>query len=259
MKKNQLSDYLEFMKECAYLAGRLTLGYFNTNISIDYKEDDTPVTIADRKAEQLIRSRIEKFYPGHAIIGEEFGEMENESAEFRWFVDPIDGTKSFINGVPLYSVLIGLEIGGVVQAGVAYFPALDEMLAAAISLGCWWNGRRTQVSNVPTLDRATVVFSSASHFDKYNRGEEWKQIKRTTYYQTGWGDAYGYLLVATGRVELMLDPIMNDWDCAPFPPILSEAGGYFGDWQGKTTIYGKEAMATTKTLLPSVLDITSRK
>lgn len=259
MKNNPLSDYLEFMKESAYLAGRLTLGYFNTNISIDYKEDDTPVTIADRKAEQLIRNRIENFYPGHAIIGEEFGEMENKSAEFRWFVDPIDGTKSFINGVPLYSVLIGLEIAGVVQAGVAYFPALDEMLAAATSLGCWWNGRRAQVSNVPSLDRATVVFSSASNFDKYNRSEEWKQVKRTTYFQTGWGDAYGYLLVATGRVEIMLDPIMNVWDCAPFPPILREAGGYFGDWQGKTTIYGKEAMATTKTLLPAVLDITSRK
>lgn len=259
MKNVPLSEYLEFMKETAYLAGRLTLGYFNTNISIDYKADDTPVTIADRKAEQLIRARIENSYPGHSIIGEEFGEIENESAEFRWFIDPIDGTKSFINGVPLYSVLIGLEIAGVVQAGVAYFPALDEMLAAGTSLGCWWNGRRTLVSRVDSIERATAVFSTPSTFDEYNRGEEWKQVKRKTYFQAGWGDAYGYLLVATGRVELMLDPIINVWDCAPFPPILSEAGGYFGDWQGKNTIYGKEAMATTRTLLPAVLDITSRK
>jgi myo-inositol-1(or 4)-monophosphatase len=259
MKNNPLQTYLEFAQETAYLAGRLTLGYFQTGIHSDFKADDTPVTIADHKAEELIRSRIEKHHPTHAIMGEEFGANENSEASQRWFIDPIDGTKSFMRGVPLYSILIGLEIEGEVQVGVAYFPALDEMIAAARGAGCWWNGRRAKVSNVTSLKRAMVAFSDAANFSKFNRGKAWERIKRATYFRGGWGDAYGHMLVATGRAELMLDPIMNAWDCAPFPPILKEAGGYFGDWQGNGTIYGQEALSTTQTLLPEVLAVIQGK
>jgi histidinol-phosphatase len=248
-----LRDYLDFAAETAYLAGRLTLGYFQTGVRPDFKADDSPVTIADRQAEELIRHRIEKRYPRHAIVGEEFGTKEAESADHRWFVDPIDGTKSFLRGVPLYAVLIGLEIEGRVEVGVAYFPALDEMITAASGEGCWWNGRRARVSDVPTLREAVVAFSDVANFARCGRSEAWERIKQATYYRAGWGDAYGYLLVATGRAELMLDPIMNTWDCGPFPPILKEAGGYFGDWQGNPTIYGHEALATTQALLPEVL------
>jgi histidinol-phosphatase len=248
-----LQPYLSFATETAYLAGRLTLGYFQIGIRPDFKSDDTPVTIADRKAEELIRTCIEKQYPHHAIVGEEYGANENEEATHRWFIDPIDGTKSFLRGVPLYAVLIGLEIEGSVEVGAAYFPALDEMIAATSGEGCWWNGRRTHVSNVSNLQQAVVAFSDVFNFTKYGRSEAWERIKEATYFRAGWGDAYGYLLVATGRAELMLDPVMNVWDCAPFPPILKEAGGYFGDWQGNPTIYGNEAMATTQALLPEVL------
>lgn len=248
-----LQSYLNFATETAYLAGRLTLGYFQTDIRPDFKVDDTPVTVADRKAEELVRTRIEKQYPHHAIVGEEYGTNENKKASHCWFIDPIDGTKSFLRGVPLYAVLIGLEIEGSVQVGVAYFPALDEMIAAASGEGCWWNGHRAHVSDVSNLQQAVVAFSDVANFGKYGRAEIWERIKQATYFRAGWGDAYGYLLVATGRAELMLDPIMNVWDCAPFPPILKEAGGYFGDWQGNSTIYGNEAMATTQVLLPEVL------
>lgn len=247
-----LRDYLDFATETAYLAGRLTLGYFQVGVRPDFKEDHSPVTVADRQAEELIRGRIEKRYPRHAIVGEEYGTKQAEGASHRWFVDPIDGTKSFIRGVPLYAVLIGLEIEGVVQVGTAYFPALDEMLAAATGSGCWWNGRRARVSTVPTLKQSVVAYTDVSNFAKYGRSEEWERIVRATYYRAGWCDAYGHMLVATGRVELMLDPVMNSWDCAPFPPILAEAGGYFGDWQGNETIYGEEAMSTTGVLLPEV-------
>jgi histidinol-phosphatase len=250
-----LCDYLDFAIETAFLAGRLTLSHFQAGVRPDFKVDHTPVTIADRQAEELVRSRIEKRYPQHAIVGEEYGLKEVEAATHRWLVDPIDGTRSFVSGVPLYAILIGLEIEGEVRVGVAYFPALDEMLAAASGQGCWWNGRRAHVSDVSALAQAVVTFSDVASFAAYGRSAAWERIKRATAYRGGWGDAYGYLLVATGRTGLMLDPVMNPWDCAPFPPILSEAGGYFGDWQGNPTIYGNEAMATSQVLLPQVLEL----
>lgn len=248
-----LREYLDFAVETAYLAGRLTLSAFQTGVHSDFKTDDTPVTVADRQSEQLIRARIEARYPQHAVVGEEYGADELTGIAHRWYVDPIDGTKSFVHGVPLYAVLIGLEIEGTVEAGVAYFPALDEMVAAATGEGCWWNGRPAHVSTETRLDRAVVSFTDVANFEIYGRGAAWQRIKDATYYRAGWGDAYGHCLVATGRVELMLDPIMSDWDCGPFPPILREAGGYFGDWNGNPTIHADEALSTTQALLPEVL------
>ena len=250
-----LPDYLSFLTETAYLAGRSTLAYYQTGVQADYKADRTPVTLADRQAEQLIRGRIEQRFPGHAIVGEEFGTQEHEGSSHRWFVDPIDGTKSFLRGIPLYAVLIGLEIEGQVRAGAAYFPALDEMLAAADGEGCWWNGRRARVSQVSSLSGAWVTTTDVGGFDHVGRGAAWEKMKQAAYVRGGWGDAYGYLLVATGRAEVMLDPVMAVWDCGPFPPILREAGGYFGDWKGNSTVYGGEGLATTQTLLPEVLKL----
>ena len=245
--------YLDFAVQTAYEAGQLTLGYFRLGVRPDFKPDDTPVTVADREAEQLIRAKIGARYPGHAILGEEYGVEEGAEGSHRWIVDPIDGTKSFIRGVPLYGVLIGLEIEGVCEVGVAYFPALDEMVYAATGEGCYWNGRRAWVAQTERLERSTVSFTDAASFEKFGRAGAWRRIQEATYYRVGWSDAYGHALVATGRLELMLDPIMNPWDCAPFPPILREAGGYFGDWSGEETIYGNEALSTTRTLLPQVL------
>ena len=254
---NQLNriyqSYLDFAVETAYLAGRLTLGYFHSNTKADFKADDTPVTAADREAEALIRKRIENAYPGHAIVGEEYGASGKSDESHRWFVDPIDGTKSFVHGVPLYSVLIGLEIEGNVEVGVVYFPALDEMVAASTGGGCRLNGRPVHVSQVESLDRATVAFTDAGSFAAHNRAGAWDRIQKAAWFRAGWGDAYGHCLVATGRVGVMLDPIMSVWDCAPFPPIMKEAGGYFGDWQGRETIYASEALSTTRSLLPEVL------
>ena len=250
-----LRSYLDFSVETAYLAGKLTLGHFQTGLRPDFKSDDTPVTVADRQAEALIRSRIASRYPRHAIVGEEYGTGGDAQASHRWFIDPIDGTKSFVRGVPLYAVLIGLAIEGVVEVGAAYFPALDEMVAAATGEGCWWNGRRAHVSDVSSLQQAVVAFTDVANFGRYGRAAAWERIQAATYFRAGWGDAYGHALVATGRVELMLDPIMNAWDCAPFPPILKEAGGYFGDWQGNTSIHGNEALSTSLTLLPQILDL----
>lgn len=253
MTTNNLTPYLDFARQLAWDAGRLTLGYFQAGVQPDFKPDDSPVTIADRKAEELIRQRIEATYPEHAIVGEEYGEKPTAGATHRWFIDPIDGTKSFMRGVPLYGVLLGLEIEGEVRVGVANFPALNEMVSAATGLGCWWNGRRARVSDKTSLSESVVAHIDTASFARWGKGEQWARLQQASYYNAGWCDAYGYLLVATGRVEVMLDPIMNVWDCAPFPPILQEAGGYFGDWHGRVTIHAAEALACPQQLLPELL------
>jgi histidinol-phosphatase len=249
-----LRPYLEFATQTAYEAGRLTLGYFGTEAARpEFKADDTPVTVADREAERLIRARIGARYPKHAILGEEYGEEEGSDPDYRWIVDPIDGTKSFVRGVPLYGVLIGLQIEGVCEVGVAYFPAIDEMVCAATGEGSYRNGRRVKVSTTQSLAQGMACYTGAVSFEEHGRREAWLRVVSAAGESRGWSDSYGHALVATGRAELMLDPIMDPWDCGPFPPILREAGGYFGDWSGNETIYAHEAVSTTQALLPEVL------
>jgi myo-inositol-1(or 4)-monophosphatase len=149
---------------------------------------------------------------------------------------------------------MGLEIDGVVEVGCAYFPALDEMLSAASGLGAWWNGKRAEVSQQGDLSRAVCCHIDTAYFARNGRGEQWQRLQEAVYYNAGWCDAYGYLLVATGRAEVMLDPVMEVWDAAPWPPIFREAGGYFGDWKGNAgVIDAREALATTPALLDSVI------
>jgi histidinol-phosphatase len=179
-----LQPYLDFTTSLAYRAGRITLGYFNTGIRPDFKADDTPVTAADRAAEEFIRGEIERTYPDHAIVGEEFGEKAGQGQSFRWIIDPIDGTKSFMRGVPLYGVLIGLEVDGVIRAGASYFPALDEMLCAADGLGAWWNGRRAHVSDVSSFDRACVCFTTSHNFEKRDPAL-WSRVMSAAYMMRG--------------------------------------------------------------------------
>lgn len=253
-----LSEFQQFAEATAREAGQLTLEYFQTDKAApEFKGDDTPVTIADRNAEKLIRERIEASYPDHQIVGEEFGESEGSSGStHRWIIDPIDGTKSFVHGVPLYAVLLALEIDGKVEVGCAYFPALDEMISAATGLGAKWNGEPCSVSDESNLDRAVCAHIDTAYFAANGKGEPWERLQKAVYYNAGWCDAYGYLLVATGRAEIMLDPVMAIWDCGPFPPILREAGGYFGDWAGNEgRIDGGEALATNRHLREDVVAI----
>ncbi|MGI8651074.1 MAG: inositol monophosphatase family protein [Rubrobacter sp.] len=254
---DELGSYLDFAATTAFEAGRLTLGYFQTGVRPEFKKDDTPVTVADREAEAMIRRAVRSRYPGQAVIGEEFGEEGPEGATHRWYIDPIDGTKAFVRGVPLYAVLIGLEIEGKVRVGAAYFPALDEMICAADGLGCRWNGRRANVSDVSDLSESIVCFTETKTFEEERKEERWAKLRREAYSCRGWSDAYGHLLVATGRAEAMVEPAMNPWDCGPFPPILREAGGYFGDWSGNETIHQNEAVSANRAVLPEVLRLLS--
>ena len=228
-----LQPYLNFAKQLAYRAGRITLGYYNKGIQHDLKQDHSPVTAADRATEEFIRGEIEKNYPTHAIVGEEYGEKAGEGNPFRWIVDPIDGTKSFLKGVPFYSVLIALEIEGTSRVGAVCFPALDEILYAADGLGAWWNGRRARVSEVSKLKEAVFCYTSWSSFRIKDRLKVFERLDDGCFFGRGWSDAYGYHMVATGRAEIMLDPEVQLWDVAPWPPIFREAGGFFGSWEGE--------------------------
>ena len=240
-----LQPYLNFAKQLAYRAGRITLGYYNKGIQHDLKQDASPVTAADRATEEFIRGEIEKNYPTHAIVGEEFGASSSPMGRgmsagqgeggnsFRWIVDPIDGTKSFLKGVPFYSVLIALEIEGVSRVGAVCFPALDEILYGADGLGAWWNGHRARVSEVSKLKEAVFCYTSWSAFRTKDRLKVFEHLDDGCFFGRGWSDAYGYHMVATGRAEIMLDPEVQIWDVAPFPPIFREAGGFFGSWEGE--------------------------
>ena len=156
MPSTTLRQFLDFAMEAAWQAGQLTLAHFQTGVAVDWKEDRTPVTVADQGAEKLLRELISRRFPDHAVMGEEFGETDKDSTH-KWILDPIDGTQSFIRGIPLYGVLIGLEIDGEAVVGVSHFPALGEMVSAARGEGCRWNGRLARVSSVSRLEDALVL------------------------------------------------------------------------------------------------------
>jgi histidinol-phosphatase len=270
-----LQPYLNFAKQLVYRAGRITLSYYNKGIQHDVKADESPVTAADRATEEFIRGELEKNYPTHAIVGEEFGATTSairasvppsaeairssvpESVEtFRWVVDPIDGTKAFIKGVPFYSVLIGLEIEGVSRVGAVCFPALDEILYAADGLGAWCNGRRVHVSDVSKLKEAVFCYTSWSGFRTKNRLDVFENLHKQCFFGRGWSDAYGYAMVATGRAEIYLDPEIQIWDVAPWPSIFREAGGFFGSWNGEEGHTHGEGLAVNAALKSKVLKVT---
>lgn len=248
---SHLSEYLDFAMEAAWQAGRQTLAHYQTGVAVQRKIDRSLVTIADRDAEKLLRDLIGWRYPDHAIVGEEFGD-DGREADQRWLIDPIDGTNTFVRGVPFYGVLMALEMAREPVVGVAYFPALDEMVAAARGLGCRWNGRRTRVSGVTHLSDACVVYTDGRNV-RARLGEAWPALQDATAMQRSWGDCYGHCLVATGRADVMLDPRMNPWDCAALIPILQEAGGRFTDWSGRVVTDGGDAVSTNGVLHDDML------
>jgi myo-inositol-1(or 4)-monophosphatase len=243
-------EYLDFATEIAFRAGRQALSYFQTGVEADRKEDLSPVTIADRAGEELLRRLIHERFPGHAVMGEEMG--ASGDSRHRWILDPIDGTRSFVRGVPLFGVLVALEIEGEAVVGVCYLPALDEMVAAGRGEGCRWNGRPARVSSVSSLENALVSLTEPATLSDMHPGF-WERLKKKAGAIRGYSDCYGHVLVATGRAEVMLDPVMNVWDNAAFLPILEEAGGTFTDWSGRRTIDGGSAISTNGALRDAVL------
>jgi histidinol phosphatase-like enzyme (inositol monophosphatase family) len=250
----ELRDVLDFAVEVAWRAGRATLGHYQTGIAAEAKPDDSPVTEADRAAEHIARQLIAKRFPADAILGEEQGET-HAGADRRWILDPIDGTRTFIRGVPLFGVLIALEHEGDAVLGVMHFPALDETVYAGRGLGCWWNGRRALVSDETQLDHALVVTTDVENIEREHRGSGWNALRKSVGMCRTWGDCYGYALVATGRAEAMLDPMLSLWDAAALCPIIEEAGGVFTDLDGASGHRVSSAIATNTALAREVRSI----
>ena len=251
---NELRELLDFAVELARGAGDITLKYFRKRPETTTKTDGSYVTIADREAEAYLRRQIAERYPEDGIVGEEEGESQGRSGR-RWIVDPIDGTYAFVHGVPFYGVLIGLEIDGELQVGVVNIPALDEMVSAAKGLGCFLNGEPTRVSNTARLEDALLLSTDFSSCARYGFGRAAELLQARAKTSRTWGDCYGYVLVATGRADVMLDPIMNLWDCAALLPIVEEAGGTFTDWRGVRTAAGNNSIATNGLLFDEVMGL----
>jgi histidinol-phosphatase len=251
VSREELRDILGFAVDVAWRAGRLTLAHYQTGLVADLKADESPVTVADRGAERLARQLIERRFPDDAIVGEEDGEVR-AGASRRWIIDPIDGTRTFIRGVPLYGVLVAVEAEDDAVIGVMHFPALDETVCAGRGLGCWWNGRRAVVSDVTSLDRALVLTTDAENIARHQDPSGWDRLRRAAGCTRTWGDCYGYALVATGRAEAMLDPVVSIWDTAALAPIIEEAGGVLTSWAGESGWQHGSAVATNAVLAQEI-------
>ncbi|MDQ6690391.1 MAG: histidinol phosphate phosphatase [Gemmatimonadota bacterium] len=255
-----IANYMDAVAEAARIAGDIAKSYYGSNPEIRTKGDGTPVSIADLEAEQAARDWIEVRFPDDGIFGEELRTMRPNAAR-RWILDPIDGTYTFLQTVPLWGTLVAVAEGENVIAGAAYFPALDEIVVAARGEGCWWNGSRTRVSSVSDLAQARLVTTDARFTRDVSRQERWTRLQNGARSMRTWGDCYGYLLVATGRADIMVDDIISDWDVAALMPIITEAGGDFTDWQGRATAFGGDAIATNSQLggiVREILALTAR-
>lgn len=240
--------------EIARNGGAQTLEYFRQPMDVDRKTDDSPVTIADRQSETLMRDLIAERFPSHGIVGEEHG-RENADSPVQWILDPIDGTKSFIHGIPLYTTLIGVVVEGTPVVGVVYAPALDELYEAAEGKGARLNGERCEVRNCETLSSASFLSTDVTTPPKANYGRVFQELVDQSRIHRTWGDAYGHMMVAAGRADLMFDPILNIWDAAPLLPILKESGGVFCDTEGNETIESGNGFSCSRDLLPEVQEI----
>ena len=247
---------LSAVTELATIAGDEANKYFRTGIAVEFKGDGSPVTAADRAAETVAREWIRARFPDDGILGEEFG-LEKSDAPRRWVLDPIDGTKSFIHGVPLWGTLVAVVDGETVLAGAVYAPPTQELVAAAPGDGAWFNGRRTYVSTTDSLASATLLTTDARFPGRPQRQQRWEQLARATRIVRTWGDCYGYLLLATGRADIMVDDQMNPWDAAAVQVVIDEAGGRFTDFRGRSTAFGGDSIATNGALDALVRDILS--
>jgi len=251
---------LDSALEISAHAERLVLKYFqNRSLNVEFKGDQSPVTVADRGAEELLRAHLHREYPDDAILGEEFGEQPGSNG-FKWILDPIDGTKAFVAGVPLFGMLIGLMHGDEYVAGICRLPATQEIVFAQRGKGAWWQKGdadpvQTRVREVAELSDATFCFTDiecwqqTDHFDAFSRMSERCRLAR------GWGDCYGHIMIATRQADVMIDPLLSEWDAAALIPIIEEAGGTFMDWTGTATAKGGNGISTTPALKSQVLEV----
>jgi len=227
----------------AQKAGRLALGYFDQGLPVEWKADRSPVTLADREAERLLRTALLDAFPNDGFLGEESGEQHGSSG-FRWIIDPIDGTRSFVRAIPIWATLVGLEYKGEMIAGVCELPALKQTFRALRGDGAYRDDRRIRVSDVATLAESMMFYSSVSWFVKAGKRDEFLNLASRTQRQRGFGDFYGHVLVAQGSGEIMIEHGVHAWDVAALLPIIEEAGGRFTNWNDERTIHSPDVIAS---------------
>ena len=242
---------LDAAVEAARAAGAIALKYFRGRFEVTLKPDATPVTQADREAERAIVEILGRAFPEHGVLGEEFG--GHGSTEVRWIIDPIDGTKNFVRGIPVWATLIGLEERGEITVGVIHNPVTGELYTARRGGGAFLNGERIHVSAIAELGGATLVHAGLGLFREAGRWESFVRLVDATERQRGFGDYSGYGLVAEGKAELYLEVDLKPWDLAPCKILVEEAGGRFSDLDGRPTIYSGTALATNGRLHDAAL------
>lgn len=250
--KDELNLTLHMVEE----AKKVIMPHFQTQMHIEIKSDNSPVTIADKGAEEVIRKIIEKETPDYGIIGEEFGGQIGLSKR-EWVIDPIDGTKSFIHGVPLFGTLLTLLEESNPIVAVLALPALDQVMYAVKDGGCFLNEERCFVSRVKSIDKSLVLTTSSNDMEQYGYEESWKKLRGSVRLSRNWGDCYGYFLVASGRAEVMIDPVLCIWDIAPMPLIIGEAGGKCTSIKGESNTDKKNAIASNGIFHDQILEIFS--
>ncbi|HET7342337.1 MAG TPA: inositol monophosphatase family protein [Methylomirabilota bacterium] len=237
--------------EAARAAGEVALKYYRTGFDVTIKADATPVTQADRGAEQAIREVLARAFPEHGVLGEEFGAVGDQRR--RWIIDPIDGTKNFVRHVPVWATLLALEERGEIVAGVMHNPVTGEMLSARRGGGAWLNGERVRVSAIAELGKAALVHGGLKLLREAGCWDGFVRLVDATDRQRGFGDYLGYALVAEGKAEIYLETDLKPWDLAPCKIVVEEAGGHFTDFAGVPTIHSGHALATNGVLHDAAL------
>lgn len=253
----ELISYLDHGENIARVAAEVSNRLFGTALEIQAKADESPVTQADIQSEQAMRDYITSSFPGHQILGEEHGLSGDPDSPWKWVLDPIDGTKSFIHHIPLYTVLVALMYGDEPVLGVIYNPQTEELVKAGLGMGCWYNGEPSRVSDISRLEDSRLQNCDPTDFLRRMPGEAADLMSSVKFTRT-WADAHAYLLVATGRAEIALDPIMNLWDIACIKPIILEAGGEFTDIKGRREL-GDSCVASNGLVHEQVMKILGAK
>jgi len=251
-----MEDLLEFKKFALHLAtisAEVIKLYFRSDLSVEAKSDSSPVTIADTKAEQVMRESIVKEFPNHGIIGEEHG-IINADAEYKWVLDPIDGTKSFISGALSFGTLIALVKNDQPILGVINHPVLDEFLIGD-NLATSINGIETKIRKCESLSTATLLTTDHLNIAKYQNGKAFEKLVSNINLYRNWGDCYGYYLLATGFADIMIDPIMSTWDKMALIPIIKGAGGIITDYAGNDPVSGDSIIAASKGIHSAVIEM----
>ncbi|HWY88063.1 MAG TPA: inositol monophosphatase family protein [Gemmataceae bacterium] len=244
----------EIAVDAAHQAGRFALQHFDVGVAVEWKHDQSPVTLADRGAEELLRTTLLTRFPQDGFLGEESGAVPGSSG-FRWIIDPIDGTRSFVRGVPLWATLVGLEYRGELIGGVTYLPAMNQTFRALRGDGAFRDDRPIHVSRVSSLKEAHVFYSSISWFAKAGRESQFLRLIKQTQRQRGFGDFYGFVLVAQGSGEFMVEHGVHAWDLGALVPLVEEAGGKMTAWDGKIDIAKPDVLASNGLLHETALRI----